>query len=712
MDNNKIEIKEYEAFEKVINIKLFNDIISFIMETTNKDYYSILNELEQEHIWFKRTKNNRIQEEYGFKYFGELLERHEQRIGADIKDIRAIALGLAYSKDLITNEMIIGTQLIDFMKKIKRMSSNDIFLKGALYIYDKENNYYLFREIIYQEVKTTEEIIFAISLFNNVKDGFERLKEQLEKLIGRNKTISVMTNAGIYNWLIKSLYPIIKGNRKKGIELFKALISIPTGLIKEESKTYSTLIENKYTKEEIAFLNYRLIYYQSIPGTVRVGYSIVEEKIAIEFCESILSSINTYSDEIYELINIMLYEYNNFKIKCYGFEGMKQAIINSINIKNPKAFLKLYENLNHKLYSFDILDKKWDIVQKEFGIEEYRNLFDNYLLLNNYNSEQIKERIRKYDKLTNSSYIDSFNIYNWKRERIYSKLVEENIIDLQEYFEGYRKYKQNIDGVERKGDLQYLKAHIHEVRNRKAFLFLKYFLNLGEYNIKDTKEFGFDLGGLFKKRHCYYSSEEIDIKRDFLSIDENKELLMWLEDYIFNMKPDEYMDFVIAMLSDEFIGKILSKNELKQLYAISIKIDTKLSKNTELRKRYLSKKELDMLEKQEKEAEENRKIMEKQKREKEVIDKFNSMEKFTFKNIYECCYSYRWKDEETKTCCRITKQYLDENIQTHEFITEEIMYFNKICNLLIQEGTINIEELKNFITKYIGKGELVTCKEY
>ena len=51
----------------------------------------------------------------------------------------------------------------------------------------------------------------------------------------------------------------INKNRKKDIELFRALISIPTALIKEDAKTYNVLIANNYTKEEISFLNYVLL---------------------------------------------------------------------------------------------------------------------------------------------------------------------------------------------------------------------------------------------------------------------------------------------------------------------------------------------------------------------------------------------------------------------------------------------------------------------
>ena len=137
MEEKKIEC---EVYENIINIELFNKIIAFIMETTqNKDKYLILSQIEKNCIWLQRLKNVNFQEEYQFEYLGELLERYEERLGNNIEDIRAISLVLGYARDLIENTMFVGTQLVDFLRKVKNLAQNDIYIKGALYLYDKEN---------------------------------------------------------------------------------------------------------------------------------------------------------------------------------------------------------------------------------------------------------------------------------------------------------------------------------------------------------------------------------------------------------------------------------------------------------------------------------------------------------------------------------------------------------------------------------------------
>ena len=118
----KINFIENEAFDKIINIELFNSIINFIVNTTDIDSHDFLKNIKEKNIWFKNECDISIQNRYEIEYFGELLERYEQKIGNDIKDIRAIALSLAYAKDLITENMITGTQLVDFIIKIKELA--------------------------------------------------------------------------------------------------------------------------------------------------------------------------------------------------------------------------------------------------------------------------------------------------------------------------------------------------------------------------------------------------------------------------------------------------------------------------------------------------------------------------------------------------------------------------------------------------------------
>lgn len=698
MNRNKNEFLEYEVYDNVVNIDLFNNIVNFIIFTTPIEKNDLLYTLEEKHIWFKRKFNYNIP----FKYFGELLERYQEKIGTDIKDIRAIALALAYTIDIVTEQMIVGNQLVNFIRDIEKMAVNDIYLKAALYIYDNQKYYNHFNELKECKYKKTEDLIFVLSIFDDFKEGFDIFKDQLKELIGNKKTIEVFNNLGIYNWLIKTLYPIINKSRGKENELFRCFINVPTGLIKEDSKIYGVLKENNYTKEEIAFLNYSIIKYRPVPNTVRTGKSIVEEKIALNMCEVLLNSEITYPNNIYLYIKDTLSNYYTFEIKCYGFERIIDALENTVNIKNPRTFIELYETLKKQIYSFDILDDKWDIVAKEFSLKDYRDLFDKYLLFNDLNKEKIMKAIEKYNQLTNSSYIHSFGKDYYYRGSIYSKLVGNDIIDLKnEYLEYINNNDKNID---------HLKNYVSKVMNKKSFLFLKYFLQ--EHSVQETDKLGFDFNWMYSlSGHYYYPHNKIDIKREFLSTEENKQLFYWLNEYVFKNKPESYIEFIVYVLKDEYLTSIFSKEELRNIYLTVIKMDEEIFNDGLLREKYLTKQELEEEKRKEKEAREQQEKIRLQEKENEIITEFNDIKEYTFKKIFNFYDRCTWDDKGQEIKSKLIVEYLNSNIQKQESSTSELIYLNKICHMLLIAGAIDISKYREYIFNYLNEGRIEAWKE-
>ena len=203
MNIRNIKFIESEAFENKINIKLCNELINFIYETSSNKSKDILDDIIKKCIWFRKNKILELQEICEIEYFGELLERYQEKVGGNSKNIRAIALALGYAKDLITPNMIIGNQLIDFINKIKKMSENDIYLKGALYLYDnKKYSNYIEDLLNNKKYESTEDMFFVISLSEDIETSFNSIREQIVNLIGKNKTISAINNVKLYGWFI------------------------------------------------------------------------------------------------------------------------------------------------------------------------------------------------------------------------------------------------------------------------------------------------------------------------------------------------------------------------------------------------------------------------------------------------------------------------------------------------------------------------------
>lgn len=315
MDKNEIEFIENEAFEKKVNIELCNKLINYIIKISDNNYRSTLKNISDKCIWFKSLNNVDMQKDFQVKYLGELLERYEEKIGDNINDIRAIALALGFTAESITNNMIVGNQLVNFITKINTMAKDDIYLQGALYLYNNKKNEQYKTNLLKNHYLETEDLIFVLSLFDDIEKIYTLLRDQIIELLGKKRTIGVINNIKLYSWFINRFYSIIKKDRKKDAAILKSLLILPTQLIKSNNSNYTILISNNYKEEEILYLNYGFLYYSLIPKTVRMGNSITEERIAINLCKTLLDSEYSCEESLYKLIDSILKKYEHLDIK-------------------------------------------------------------------------------------------------------------------------------------------------------------------------------------------------------------------------------------------------------------------------------------------------------------------------------------------------------------------------------------------------------------
>lgn len=315
MDKNEIEFIENEAFEKKVNIELCNKLINYIIKISDNDYRSTLKNISDKCIWFKSLNNVDMQKDFQVKYLGELLERYEEKIGDNINDIRAIALALGFTTEYITTNMIVGNQLVNFITKINTMAKDDVYLQGALYLYNNKKNEQYKTNLLKNHYLETEDLIFVLSLFDDIEKIYTLLRDQIIELLGKKRTIGVINNIKLYSWFINRFYSIIKKDRKKDAAVLKSLLILPTQLIKSNNSNYTILISNNYKEEEILYLNYGFLYYSLIPKTVRMGNSITEERIAINLCKTLLDSEYSCEESLYKLIDSILKKYEHLDIK-------------------------------------------------------------------------------------------------------------------------------------------------------------------------------------------------------------------------------------------------------------------------------------------------------------------------------------------------------------------------------------------------------------
>jgi len=690
---NKIKFVECEIYEKYINIQLYNNIVSFIAETTNnRDKKDILSKIKKKCIWFEVIESPDIQEYYQFEYLGELLERFEERMGKNIKDIRAIALAVGYAKELIEDNMIIGTQMIDFINRVKKLSLNDIYLQGALYLYDNKKYNDYGEHLLHNNYCKTEDIMFMLSVFyDRLESIFNQKKTEIIKLLGKEKTILPIGNIKIYAWIIRNLYPIINKSRKKDISLLKALINLPTGYQKEDSVVFKEMINNNYNNEEIAYMNYSILYYNTVPKAVQLGYSMLEEKIVINLCKVLINSKKEHSEDIYSLIKELLRKYNKFKIKCYGFYGINQALENEINVVNPITFIKLYEILKKKICSFNILESKWDIIAKEFSSKQYEELFDNFLLNRKLDKRNIYECIKKYNKIKDTNYLDTFLMeHKYQRNLIFAFLVDNEIIKLEELLE------KNINNDEYKKN-EYIEYYISEIRNRKSFELLKYLTSQNKYSIKQIDNFGFKLRQLYK---LYSYNTDIDVLRDFLDEKEERFLFDCVEKYVFYVIPEEYIEFLNRLLKSKIAELLISNKDLREIYLMVCDMSSSISENQYLQEKYLTSEEIN----ERRERERKEKIIKEEQKRKEILrqlnEEFEQIPKNTMQDLYRFVDRYYFDSEKRNLSYNLIKEYMLININNFGKELEDIRYFTKILEFGIDKKIITSKDYIKIIYEY------------
>ena len=729
----------FAAFHGQVNIELFNDIIEFVSGTSAENHTVALRELEYSHLWYSRTHNENIQQKYGFRYLGELLERFEERHGSDIADIRAIALALAYAKDLLTDDMFVGSQKGDFISKVVKLSDSDIYLKGSLYRLGlgEYNVNDLLNDIIGMHYIETEQLIFAVSLNDNFEKAFVAFKPQLIRLLGTERSIVIGGNTKIFCWFIKMLLrcPQIKTMRTKDMALFRALMELPVSFVKEGSRHHGILLGNGYTALDIIYLNSSAVRFRPTRDAIDTK-SIVAEKIAVEMCTTFINSNETHSPHIYEHLEWLLNLYETFVIKLGGYSGIYKAIKHSLKITNPQTFIWLFNQSRKKdsdyygyrsgelpdsLFSFDIMDTKWDVLCSGLDKASYRHLFDMMLQVDSHKmqSEQVEERINKYNVLTSQSYLEQFtNDYSWRYDSIFSIVVSKGIVDLVTAFEACEAIlgvKDDTPDGDRPAMLQYIKNHIKGIGSREAFEFFRYFLCKYSFDEMDRlftekKYYGnrenFFSEPLYKgpaRNHGDKDEARFKIKRSFLSDDEHRELFGWLDDFMFQYKSNEYTEFVMLTLADNFITTLYPKELLRIIFDMikdsSIWDEKPDSDTRAIKDKYFSEAELQV----ERDAVAALKVQREQQAREDMLQELkneiaNNYDG-SFFSIYKFMNRHNWKTEDDALALVI--DYCKHTLVEKSYVLgkEDCSYFLSIGSKLYRKGKIALDDLKNHISK-------------
>lgn len=690
--------REFSFFEDKVNLTLLNDLIRFVSDTVKLS--------GSQHQAMRRrcmlltfdTTANAFQEKYGFLYLGELLERYEERHGMTLPDLRAIALALGYTRELVTEDMFVGDQYNSFIQQIQNQAENDIYLQGALALVYGDSTEEYYERLENHPYTKAGDLLFVLSLYDDFAKGFSIYKPQLLHLLTVDHTLSVVGNSKIFNWLVTRLQSVLKNNRSKDLALLRSLCMLPTSFVKPGCKHHALLMKHGYSPLEIAYGNAMLVQYQTAAGVLS-RKSLVTEKIIVELFRTALSEDAALPADVYEHLPTLFEKYKSFKIKCYGYSYLSEALSEELVITNPMTFawFSKFVPHTHPVFSaFDIMDPHWDHLSVDLEPNEYLAFFEQ-LIHEGMTSREIRDRICRFNELTGSDYLQSY--WETASGSLFDVLVEKDILDLWDAFSRSVDEEGNIIKprmVKRIG------SYLYELRTPHAFHFCEQFLPV--YGFPGANKY-FErwniTNGMIDKRG-YGSNYSLTLTLNQPYLDDGKRLtiLSWLEEYYFDKDPKHYLEFAVAVLKSQFAFETFPIQEARELYdLLAQQEELMLGNQSTLRSMYLSQAELDA----EKQAAQERQLaMEREKlaaMEESMRAGYESQENHSMTEIVSFLDRFSYPAERREISHRIVYEDLPAILEStgFELADADCPKLLTLCAKLLQSGTMTYDDAKKYI---------------
>lgn len=718
MRDKKYGVAGYEAYQKNIDLELFHGLFHMIMNLTEKKVdKKQLNDVEQSIIWWNPHKNyGRFFEESGLRYPGEVLERYEASFGAKKENLRALALALGYASPFLESSMFVGRQKEVFISKILKESEEDVYLHGALYLLEgkAEKQKELLAALTRNEYQYTEEAVFVLSLYSDPREGFEKMQDQIMRQFSINRTFSLLKNAGVVEWMISRYQSEIKKCRRRDAAVIKALMKLPYMFVKEESAVFQTLYQGGYSRIEIAFANSYMVWSQRIYDAVCPD-GIVAEKIAAECCVVCLNHDKELEKEFYDYLAMLFMIYKSFNIKYQENQGIWNAVRERIDPVNPQTVLWMIQNLEDAqdfTYHFDVMEKQWDLLSEKLDSRTYCELFASQMLqCSDVTGNELLKMMNRYQELTGRVFQLEFH-ESWKGvQQCFELLVEKRIICLWDYYKQLNDVSEK--SKERSKEFELIYTCIRGARNREAFDFIRQLISASGFDAVyfitgNRREFS---EAFVRNLERYQSGNVyIDIRRDFLSADEKRQLFSWVDEAVFREKPELYYTFVREALKNEIVREIFMKEDLKEVFLTLIHNSLLRSWDEEVLKQYFYTTEEILADKEAKEAKKVEEEIRKAQRELEGIsNKLTEIYDGSFSSLKKFINTY-YMDRDKKKAIpflwrKLEKMDGDLNLQCSN---EEFCDFLYLCTEIVRLGEIPRKQIAEIMEKVIRRQYNVT----
>lgn len=586
-------IPAYSTFQKDIDLTLYHAFAELVVQTAQDGEARILyRQLEARQIWQEDQNVSSYFEAYSLRYPGEVLERFEEKLGTDIRILRALALALGYTRRCQADTMFVGNQRNDFIQKLRRTAGTDVYLQGALYLLETDALRRRTRldELAAREYARTEEALFVLSLFDDPETGYQAMRPQLTRLFGPERTISMARDFGVLEWFIRFYAEEAKRYRGKNDLVLRTLMKLPYMNMKPDSREFSVLHTAGYSMEEITMANSLAVWADRIPDRLS-SKGIVAEKIAVACVRMLLNGPDGQPEEIYAYISWLFQVYKKFEVRYEGYQDLWEAIQTGLAPTAPQTILWMNQTIKRQFpYRFDVFDPRYDILANELSNEEYAELF-TVQMLRSRAAIPLRRWLTRYQALTGVEYIEYFNKRHWLTLRSFVLLVERKEINLWQFFEQHKG-----DGA-RAHPLELLEEYVLKISSWRCFRFAQKLFS--QYTFSQLQEiFGenFYFHQKFVKKESYYNKkvQSFSMVRPFLTAEQHRQLYDWIDASLFQTEPEYYDSFVLCALKAPVIQRIYDKSLLASVLRQLLTHDACNGYEVnQLKERFYSKEEME-----------------------------------------------------------------------------------------------------------------------
>ena len=551
-------IPVYRVYQRAIDLELYHAFAELVVQTSQDDTARrTYRQTRAMQIWQVETDVSGYFEPYHLRYPGEVLERFEEKLGNDVRVLRALALALGNTCAIQSDNMFVGNQRNDFIQKLRRTAGTDVYLQGALYLLETDAPQRRARldELAAREYARTEEALFVLSLFNDPETGYQAMRPQLTRLFGPERTISMARDFGVLEWFIRFYAEEAKRYRGKNDLVLRTLMKLPYMNMKPDSREFSVLHTAGYSMEEITMANSLAVWADRIPDRLS-SKGIVAEKIAVACVRMLLNGPDGQPEEIYAYISWLFQVYKKFEVRYEGYQDLWAAIQTGLAPTAPQTILWMNQTIKRQFpYRFDVFDPRYDILANELSNEEYAELFTMQMLRSRA-AIPLRRWLTRYQALTGVEYIEYFNKRHWLTLRSFVLLVERKEINLWQFFEQHKG-----DGA-RAHPLELLEEYALKISSWRCFRFAQKLFS--QYTFSQLQEiFGdnFYFHQKFVKKESYYNKkvQSFSMVRPFLTAEQHRQLYDWIDASLFQTEPEYYESFVLCALKAPVIQRIYDK---------------------------------------------------------------------------------------------------------------------------------------------------------